>query len=140
VHHSAELSASATLIGPVLIGASARIAAGAIVIGPATLGPRSCISEGAVVTRSVIWDSCIIGSRAIVDAAVVVSGASIDAGRNVYGHVALPTARGLITMSASDVSPLWHLPELPFDTLRTEASTPSPADAAVGSVGRLLRA
>jgi NDP-sugar pyrophosphorylase family protein len=79
-HDTAIVHPSARLVGPTLVGAGARIEADAVVVGPASIGARSIVGAGALVSRSFIWDDCMIGERAIVDASVLADGSVVDAG------------------------------------------------------------
>lgn len=71
VHESAEAEDSARLIGPIVIGPGARIGPDATIVGPAVVGADCAIDAGAMVSRSLLWDRCRVGSAAAVDQCVL---------------------------------------------------------------------
>jgi NDP-sugar pyrophosphorylase family protein len=87
IHPSARVSASALLIGPVLVGRGAEIHDDAVIVGPASIGAHSVVERGALISRSVIWDHCTIAATATVDRSVLASGAQVPAGANLVGSI-----------------------------------------------------
>jgi NDP-sugar pyrophosphorylase family protein len=77
VSNTARLSLDARLIGPSLIGPGVEIRAGATVVGPCVLGSGTVIGSDAVVSRTVTWEGCVIGARALVDRCIVADRASV---------------------------------------------------------------
>jgi NDP-sugar pyrophosphorylase family protein len=88
---TAHVSDRAMLLGPVIVGAHASIMEGASVIGPAVIGRGSVVQANAVVSRTMVWDNCTIGSGAFVDQTVLVDGVAIDAGATLFHAVRVPT-------------------------------------------------
>ncbi len=74
VHETAVIEDGAGLYGPVLVGPHSRIAERARVIGPAVIGCSCQVSPGAVVCRSVLWDTSVVDTHALVDRCVVTTG------------------------------------------------------------------
>lgn len=93
VHESATVSSSAKLVGPVLVSAESKIGAGSLIVGPTAIGRDSSIGEDSVVSRTIVWDRCKIGARALVDHSIFTDGASVDAGAAVRNTVCFSKAR-----------------------------------------------
>jgi NDP-sugar pyrophosphorylase family protein len=87
---TARISDGAVLIGPVIIGANAVIMAGASVIGPAAIGSESLVQPHAVVSRSMVWERCTVGSGALVDQTVLVDGVTVNDGVRVIETLRVP--------------------------------------------------
>jgi mannose-1-phosphate guanylyltransferase / phosphomannomutase len=79
-----RIDPSATLIGPVILGADVQVGAGVTIEGPACIGDRSVVADRASIVRSVIWSDvyagedssltdCTIANRTIVKDRVTVS-------------------------------------------------------------------
>ena len=123
-HHTARVHPGASLVGPVVVGAHATIEEDVVVIGPTAIGTHTRLEPGAVVTRSVVWDHCVVGRDAVVDTSVLVSRAVVAADSYLCGVVQMPTAGLVAAPEAADVSPLWHLPALPHTPLRSSLQAP----------------
>ena len=93
VHHTATVSSSARLVGPVLVSAGSKVGAGSLVVGPTAIGRDSSIGEDSVVSRTIIWDRCAIGKRALIDHSIFTDGALVDAGGTVRNTVCFPRVR-----------------------------------------------
>jgi NDP-sugar pyrophosphorylase family protein len=78
---------SARIVGPVLLGAGCAIGADVVLIGPTSIGARCRIERGAVVSRSAVWDECLIGASASVDRCILAGGAVISDGESVRNAV-----------------------------------------------------
>lgn len=89
-HRSAFVHPTARMIGPVLLGVGARVEAGAVVVGPASIGDRSIIAAGALVSRSFIWDDCLVGEDAIVDSSVLADRVVVAPGDRLKSATQLP--------------------------------------------------
>lgn len=74
---TARIDASARLVGPILVGPHAQIRAGAIVVGPTSIGRGAVVEAGAAVSRSALWDRCVIGESAVVDRSVITMGGRV---------------------------------------------------------------
>ena len=81
VHKSAHVDGSARLVGPVLVGPDVTIRAGATVVGPTTVGAASTIGEGALLSRTVAWSRCAVGSGAVVDRCLLADEAVVAVSR-----------------------------------------------------------
>jgi NDP-sugar pyrophosphorylase family protein len=124
-HHTARVHPGASLVGPVIVGPGATLDDDVVVIGPSAIGAHARLAPGAVVTRSVVWDRCVIESNAVVDTSVLVSGSVVAADRYLCGGLELPNGTyEWVPAAADDVSPLWRLPVLPHTPLRS-SSAPS---------------
>lgn len=87
IHETAEVAASARLLGPVLIGPRTRVGADALVVGPAVLGDGGTVEAGAVICESVLWNEWRVEARALVEACVVGHGGTVGRGGRVHGTV-----------------------------------------------------
>ena len=71
VHKSSEVDATASFVGPALVGPECSVGPSALVIGPTSIGPRCRIEQGAVVSRSALWGSCTVGPYAWLDCCIL---------------------------------------------------------------------
>jgi NDP-sugar pyrophosphorylase family protein len=79
VHESAHIAAPDRLAGDVLIGPGTMVAPSATVIGPVVIGAECVIEAAAVVGQSVVWDNCRIVRGAAVSHCVLGDGAEVEA-------------------------------------------------------------
>jgi NDP-sugar pyrophosphorylase family protein len=84
---TARISATALLVGPVLVGPGAQIHDEAVIVGPASIGADSVIERGALVSRSVVWNACTIGADAQVDRCVLSTGVHVAKGARLVGAI-----------------------------------------------------
>jgi NDP-sugar pyrophosphorylase family protein len=89
VHSSAEVDATAQLIGAVLVGPGSQIGKGAMVVGPCVIGAECVIASEAIVCRSVLWDLCRVGRGASVDRCVLAHYCSVPGRSRLYDRVQL---------------------------------------------------
>jgi len=87
IHSSAIVSDSARFIGPVLVGPNCVIESGALLIGPMTIGAGSVIGSGAVVSRSVVWERCVVGEGSHIDQSILTDNAVLDPKTTLKGTV-----------------------------------------------------
>ena len=80
VHEEAEVSTSARIDGPALIGAGAKVRAGAWVNGPCVIGGYTTIDTGAKVSNSIIWDHTYIGENSRLRGSVVCRSVTVKRG------------------------------------------------------------
>ena len=80
VHEEAEVSTSARIDGPALIGAGAKVRAGAWVNGPCVIGGYTTIDTGAKVSNSIIWDHTYIGENSRLRGSVVCRSVTVKSG------------------------------------------------------------
>ena len=80
VHEEAEVSTSARIDGPALIGPGAKVRAGAWVNGPCVIGGYTTIDTGAKVSNSIIWDHTYIGENSRLRGAVVCRSVTVKNG------------------------------------------------------------
>ena len=80
VHEEAEVSPSARIDGPALIGAGAKVRAGSWVNGPCVIGGFTTIDTGAKVSNSIIWDHTYIGENSRLRGAVVCRSVTVKNG------------------------------------------------------------
>ena len=100
---TAHVGNGVRVIGPVLLGPEVTVESGAILVGPTVVSAGSKIERGAVVSRSVLWQGCLIGAGAEVDLSVVADGVSTRPGARVYG--ALLTDRPATPLPAAVARP-----------------------------------
>jgi NDP-sugar pyrophosphorylase family protein len=89
-HPTAQVHPTARLVGPVLLGANARIGENAVVVGPASIGANSTLGVDALVSRSFIWDDCVIGDGAIIDSSVLADRCIVVPGDRLRSVTQLP--------------------------------------------------
>ncbi len=89
-HPTAVVHPSARLVGPVLLAQGVRVEADAVIVGPASIGERSIVSARALVTRSFVWDDCVIGEDAIVDSSVLADRCIVVAGDRLRSVTQVP--------------------------------------------------
>jgi NDP-sugar pyrophosphorylase family protein len=93
-HPSAYVEVGARLIGPVILGRNSRIESGAVIVGPTAIGAESVVEAGALVSRSIIWEHCLVGSNAIVEGSMLADQSVVRAGQELFGTVLLPPTAG----------------------------------------------
>jgi len=87
LHETASVDPTARLLGPVLVGPGASVAAGATLVGPVAIGPGTEVGCSAVVSRSVLWSECRVGSRSFVDRSMLADRAVVEPGSAVIHAV-----------------------------------------------------
>jgi len=87
VHRTASVEEGARLVGPVMVGPGTTVAAGSLIVGPAVLGRTCTVGPESVVSRSVLWDGCVLGRRAQVDLSLLTTDFEADAGATFYGAI-----------------------------------------------------
>ncbi|MEP6915771.1 MAG: hypothetical protein ABJC89_08990, partial [Acidobacteriota bacterium] len=92
-HPTSRIDRGAVLIAPMLLGPHCDIMAGATIVGPVAIGAHTTIHPGAVVSRSVVWDRCVIGPGALVDESVVVHDMRVRAAARLVEALAMPRGR-----------------------------------------------
>jgi NDP-sugar pyrophosphorylase family protein len=88
-HPTAQISATARFIGPVLIGQGAVIGENAVVVGPASLGPFSVVGADALVTCSFVMGGATVGAEARLEECVVAPGADVESGATMIRQTVL---------------------------------------------------
>jgi NDP-sugar pyrophosphorylase family protein len=86
-HPSAVIDETAVIVGPVVIGAGVRVHASATIVGPTCLGAGTVVERAAVVTRSVTWEDCIVGSGAVVDQCLLADNVVVESDTSVSSAV-----------------------------------------------------
>jgi mannose-1-phosphate guanylyltransferase len=89
-HESARIADGVECVGPVLLGAGARVMAGATLVGPTSVGDGSIVAEGALVSRSSVWNRCLVGEGAAVDGSILADGSMVVPGDRAFGAVQAP--------------------------------------------------
>jgi NDP-sugar pyrophosphorylase family protein len=116
VHHSASVDPAARIVGAVLVGPDSKIMAGAIVVGPVVLGTGCTVAGDAFVSRTVAWNRCLVGVKAVVDGCVLADDAIVDANTRLSDEVKFPAPqRGDASVPRTRArgigsSPLWPRP------------------------------
>lgn len=87
VHETAAVSATARLIGPVVVERDCVIDDEAVIVAPTIVGERSLIGRRAAVARSIVWSDCRIGLEAVVDDCVLTQHTVIEDGLVVRGTI-----------------------------------------------------
>ncbi|HRX86282.1 MAG TPA: NDP-sugar synthase [Phycisphaerae bacterium] len=93
VDASAHVDPTARFVGPVIVGPNAWIGPDVLVIGPSTIGAGARVSAGAVVSRSAVWDRCVVGANTNVDQCVLAEGTKLDPNLVVRETVCLTPRR-----------------------------------------------
>jgi NDP-sugar pyrophosphorylase family protein len=94
LHMSAFVDPTARLLGPVVLGPRVSVQAGATFVGPVSVGQGTEVGRGAVVSRSVIWSECLIGSRSFVDRSMLGNRAVVEPGKAVLHAMRVDVAPG----------------------------------------------
>ena len=68
---SADVHASADIVGPVIIEAGAKVMHNAVVSGPAYIGKNTVVANNALVRNSSVGDDCVIGFNTEVKGSVL---------------------------------------------------------------------
>ncbi|MDZ7630065.1 MAG: NDP-sugar synthase [Gemmatimonadaceae bacterium] len=89
-HPTAVVDPSARIVGPVVLGPGVRIEADAVLVGPASIGDRSIVSARALVSRSFIWDDCVVGPDALIDSSVLADHSIVLPGDRLRGITHVP--------------------------------------------------
>jgi NDP-sugar pyrophosphorylase family protein len=69
------------------------VAAGATLVGPVVLGEGCLVESDAVVSRTVAWNRCTVGAKAVVDECVLADEAAVGPREALGGEVRLPRRR-----------------------------------------------
>jgi NDP-sugar pyrophosphorylase family protein len=83
-HESVQTGSHVRLVGPVVIGPGVVLGDRVTIVGPSTIGAGTRIEQGALVSRSVLWDNCLIGPEAVVDRCLLADEASVRPGRSLF--------------------------------------------------------
>ncbi len=86
-HETARIAADVACVGPVLVGAGARVMPGATLVGPTSIGGASVVAEGALVSRSAVWNRCLVGEGAATDGCILADGSMVAPGSRVFGAI-----------------------------------------------------
>lgn len=81
------ISPDARVVGPVVIGTGCVIEGGTEVVGPVVLGDGVKLSAGCRVTRSVLWEECVVGPESVVEDCLLARGVCLDRGAGVLRSV-----------------------------------------------------
>jgi NDP-sugar pyrophosphorylase family protein len=93
VHRTATVAPDARLVGPVLIGPGCRVSSAATLIGPVVLGEACAVEAEAVVSRTVAWNRCTVGVKAVVDECVLADHVTVEPRARLSGAVRRPRLR-----------------------------------------------
>jgi NDP-sugar pyrophosphorylase family protein len=97
VHASSRVSPQARLVGPLVVGPGVTVEDNVTLVGPTAIGSGSHVARGAVVSRSVLWSNCRLGTESLVDRCLVSDDALVPPRTNLYGALktgpAQPPAR-----------------------------------------------
>jgi NDP-sugar pyrophosphorylase family protein len=94
VHGSATVAPTARLLGPILLGPRVTIGEEATLIGPVSIGEDTMVGPGAVVSRSVLWESCVVSHGAFVDRSLIADRVVVGPREAVYSAVKVSTESG----------------------------------------------
>ena len=103
-HPTAVVHPSARLVGPVLLAQGVRVEADAVIVGPASIGERSVVSARALVSRSFIWDDCMVGEDAIVDSSVLADRCVVLSGDRLRSVTQVPDQFSAPERPSTDVA------------------------------------
>ncbi|MFN2528147.1 MAG: sugar phosphate nucleotidyltransferase [Candidatus Baltobacteraceae bacterium] len=87
VDAAANVSASAQILGKVVVRTGATLAQDAIVVGPSAIDENAAIGKGARIERSIIWRGAHIGDNAHVIDSIVGANYEVEAGIAVNNAV-----------------------------------------------------
>jgi NDP-sugar pyrophosphorylase family protein len=92
LHETASVDPTARLLGPVLVGPGATVQSDATLVGPVSIGRGTEVGRGAVVSRSVLWSECRVGSRSFVDRSMLADRVAVEP-RSAVIHAVKTEAR-----------------------------------------------
>jgi mannose-1-phosphate guanylyltransferase len=94
VHESAKVDPSARLLGPMVLGPGVEVAAEATLVGPLSIGRGTRVGRGAVVSRSVLWGDCEVGTQALIDRCMLADRTQVTARRPLFATVVADARQG----------------------------------------------
>jgi lipopolysaccharide/colanic/teichoic acid biosynthesis glycosyltransferase/NDP-sugar pyrophosphorylase family protein len=94
-----EISATAILLDPVVLGVAAHISDKALLIGPTVVGDHCKIGEGAVLNECVIMPYAQIGQGARLDRCIVGEGVEVEAGAALRETVVMEEPSKILDMA-----------------------------------------
>ncbi len=78
IHNTADVHATARFVGPVWVGPRTVIGANVMVVGPTTVGADGHVHADAVISRSAVWDACVVQQGAVVDQCILTVEAIVE--------------------------------------------------------------
>ncbi|MHB9149388.1 MAG: sugar phosphate nucleotidyltransferase [Thermoleophilia bacterium] len=87
VGEGVEIARSAQIKGPVLVGDGCSIAADVVIEGPVVLGDGTTVGPESVVSRSILWERCVIETGCEVEGSVFAQRVRCEAGARVRSSV-----------------------------------------------------
>ena len=96
IHKSAQVDPGSRILGPVLVGPDCRIMPRATVVGPSVLGAGTAVAFDAVLSRSLAWESCVVGPRSVVDGCVLADNVVVESNAHLCGEIRVPAPRTVI--------------------------------------------
>ena len=103
IHPTAEVDATARLVGPVIVGPHASVGEQAMVVGASTIGRGSVVAAGALVSRSIVWSNCWVGAKAVVDDTLLADHCIVEPGHQLFGAVHIAPANRPVAAPAVEV-------------------------------------
>jgi len=86
VGHGTSIAEGAVTTAPALVGRDCRVRARAA-LGPyCVVGDQVVIEQGASMSRSVVWDGCVVGAGARIADCIIGSGIRIEPGASLVGQ------------------------------------------------------
>jgi mannose-1-phosphate guanylyltransferase len=73
--------------GRIMVGEGCEISGTAELKPPCVIGARSRVGDGAVVERSVLLDGCVVEPDAVVSNSILSAGVTVDSGAELHGAV-----------------------------------------------------
>lgn len=89
VGKNVEISKSARIVGPVLLGDYCKVGPGAVIEPYTVMGQNAVVDEEASLKRSILWNNVYVGKRGAVRGAVIGNRVAIQANATVLEGVAV---------------------------------------------------
>jgi NDP-sugar pyrophosphorylase family protein len=109
IHETAWVSPRARLLGPMVVGARATVEDAATLVGPVAIGSGSYVAHRAVVSRSVLWEGCLVEPGSEIDRCLLADGATVIAGTRLYRTLKKGRRSGQTTRGTRE-RPMAHRP------------------------------
>jgi NDP-sugar pyrophosphorylase family protein len=77
-----------------VLGPGVEVSAEATLVGPLSIGRGTRIGRGAVVSRSVLWGGCEVGDHALVDRCMLADRSQVAARRPLFATVRADERQG----------------------------------------------
>ncbi len=104
VGETSVISPDARVVGPVVIGSGCVIDGGAELAGPVVVGDGARVSASCRVTRSVLWEECVVGPGSVLEDSLLARGVRLESGAGVRRSVLGEGCRVRVAADVADAT------------------------------------